>query len=876
MAHKSIFNTDIAAVSSPTEPEELFRYLRGRDPEIKHLWSHQADLLRDYHKKHCNTRDVAIELPTGSGKTLVGLLIAEWRRQALQERVAYLCPTRQLAEQVGKQAYKYGIQAHVLTGKQEEYPPKEFSDFRLSQAIAITTYSSIFNVNPAIKAQTLILDDAHAGENFIANMWSVEISREECQEAYTALVHLLQDAMSEECFNDITELSSDSYNNKMLIEMIPSFFVRKYKNGIRDLLQQKLAIRTSPWYSWNVVKNHLASCNIFISYNLILIRPYIPPTLTHAPFEQANQRVYMSATLGAGGELERITGIRSIERLPFPKGYDKQSSGRRLFLVPELTVSRDIAIEVIVKALQSDDSFPRSVILTPTLRHGYRDDSLCQAIEKTNINIIQAIDIENNLAPFLDCIKTSLLLARYDGLDLPGDACRLLIIDGLPSGTNLQEKFLWSKIQASSLLRDRVVTRFTQGVGRCTRSDNDFAVIFILGRDLIEFLTKNENRRILHPELQAELEFGLKNSEDVNKFELLWDVFLLQGEEWQTADQAIVSLRDQYSYPTDPISQKLNDVVASEVAYLYAMWQGEFEDALRYARQVADTLGGDATKSYRAWWYYLAAETATSLHETTCDETYSVTAFDLLKRASQCCVGISWFTRVRRSVFQSSGIALTEMEMDEISAIAVETIRELLAKWGSVGPKFERKISQIDRNIQSVEHEKFHKGLEALGTMLGFKAKLPSGPAVPDCIWSIESIFYVAHEAKSEQRPDSFIGVENIRQAAGHYQWLRANCSFDGNTHAVCLIESPRTVVDQAAIAHAQHLYHVTPKQLKALFDESAAILRQVRSKSVDLNDEQIVEELFRLLSQKDLVPTKIMERLSQMPVQQMKKYERR
>jgi hypothetical protein len=35
------------------------------------------------------------------------VLIGEFRRQALNERIAYVCPTRQLARQVGTQAQKY-------------------------------------------------------------------------------------------------------------------------------------------------------------------------------------------------------------------------------------------------------------------------------------------------------------------------------------------------------------------------------------------------------------------------------------------------------------------------------------------------------------------------------------------------------------------------------------------------------------------------------------------------------------------------------------------------------------------------------------------------------------------------------------------------
>lgn len=60
--------------------------------------------------------------------SLVGLRIAEFRRQPLNERVAYLCPTRQPARQVHAQALKYGIKTHVSVGKQRDYPPLLYNE----------------------------------------------------------------------------------------------------------------------------------------------------------------------------------------------------------------------------------------------------------------------------------------------------------------------------------------------------------------------------------------------------------------------------------------------------------------------------------------------------------------------------------------------------------------------------------------------------------------------------------------------------------------------------------------------------------------------------------------------------------------------------
>ncbi len=865
MPKKGIFKTDFTEPSGPTDPEALFRDIRGRAPEIKHLWSHQADLLRAYHQRYLKLHDVAIELPTGAGKTLVGLLIAEWRRLALGARVAYVCPTRQLARQVGEQAVDYGIHAHVLIGKQRDYSPQEFGAYQSSRAIAITTYSAIFNINPKLKdAQTLILDDAHAGENFAANMWSVEISRSNYPDLYHAIVRLLKDELEAAFYSDIAGEEWEP-SKSGLIELVPGSAYRRHTSAIRDLLDEQIKIETPEWYAWGLVKGHLGACNLFISWESILIRPFIPPTQTHAPFSQANQRIYMSATLGAGGELERITGIKSIERLPLPSGWDKRGSGRRLFLIPELALSEVDAVAVARVAIEG---FKRSLILVP----GQQDReaaNLVHILPSLGLKVLRANDIEDSLEPFVGSENCVLVLSRYDGLDLPDEACRLLVIAGLPSGTNLQEKFLWSRIAASSLLRDRVLTRFTQGVGRCTRSDNDYAVVLIIGHRLVEFVLKHENRRILNPELQAEIGFGIENSRDKGSedFVELMQAFMEQGEEWKVAETAIVSLRERAAKHHDPISKQLSSIVGDEVSYLYALWRDDLETALEHARKVADALGGEETKAYRAWWYYLAANTAMALSEDTGDRSLRDTSRDLLKRASGCCIGVSWFARLGRSIY----IKPTPSELDnEVTAIATERIRENLTKWGAVGKRFEQQIGQIGKDLQSTDHKFFHKGLKGLGEMLGFQAELPSSDGAPDCIWSIGNSIYVVHEAKSEQAPEAAIGINDVRQAQSHENWVLSNRSRDKGTKILCLVETPRTTVALEALPHAKSLFHVHTKELKEIFDMISAILRRVRSKLTDLSDEKILEDLFNEIDSAKLKPGDLFELLRRHPVDKM------
>lgn len=104
------FKKNTPTLSAPDSPAKLFQTLTRR--KLPDVMTHQRDMLSAYGEDMLAARDVALQLPTGSGKTLVGLLIAEWRRRKFKERVVYLCPTRQLVNQTVDQAQnRYGIDA---------------------------------------------------------------------------------------------------------------------------------------------------------------------------------------------------------------------------------------------------------------------------------------------------------------------------------------------------------------------------------------------------------------------------------------------------------------------------------------------------------------------------------------------------------------------------------------------------------------------------------------------------------------------------------------------------------------------------------------------------------------------------------------------
>src|SRR6202011_5406911 len=151
-------------------------------------------------------------------------------------------------------------------------------------------------------------------------------------------------------------------------------------------------------------------------------------------------------------------------------------------------------------------------------------------------------DIEDSKKPFVKNDEAVAVVAsRYDGIDFPGNECRLLFIEGLPKAANLQEKFLMARMGANVLFNERIQVRVLQAIGRCTRSLQDFSAVVASGDDLTGYLADVRRRKYLHPELQAEIAFGVEQSKDVKLKDLVenFEVFLKNDSDWEEVNDRI-------------------------------------------------------------------------------------------------------------------------------------------------------------------------------------------------------------------------------------------------------------------------------------------------------------------------------------------------
>lgn len=822
------FKKPISHASVPESPDRLFRDL----PRRKHasLYDHQGQILRKYVATAIDASDVALQLPTGSGKTLVGLLLAEWRRRKNNERIVYLCPTRQLVNQVAEEATtKYGMTVEPFTGKTKNYTPGAKASYQAGDRIAVTTYSSLFNTNPFFdNPEVIIVDDAHAAENYIASYWTVSIRRSDDETLFMAVTAVLKGIITENNYARLTGKPS-SVEDVTWVDKVPTLTLADIADELRVAIDEHVG-ETKQRYAWSVIANHLRACQLYVSSSEVLIRPLIPPTWTHAPFASATQRIFMSATLGGGGDLERLTGRSNILRLPIPEGWDRQGIGRRFFIFPEKSLKENECLELRLSLMTAAG---RSLVLTP-------NDKLAAKIKgdvesKLRYPVFSAEALETSKVNFTSANPAVAVVAnRYDGIDFPDDDCRLLFVEGLPRATNLQERFLMNRMGANLLFNERVQTRVLQAIGRCTRSLNDFSAVVVTGEDFPAYLTDRKRRRFFHPELQAELEFGIEQSTGVDTNAILenFRIFLQHEDDWEGANEGILKVRDSARQEEFPAMNELAAIVKHEIAWQTALWNEDYVNAYEAAREVLGGLNDLGLKGYRALWHYLAgsaADLAVRNGETALDKQARMQ----FGKAKEAASGIPWLVALARK----GAAAPTPEERDQTNImLQVEQIELQLQMLGTV---HNRALSAREHKIREglKSGETFEQAQVLLGEHLGFTAGKRERDASPDPWWIVGDVVIVFEDHANAKGETSVIDATKARQAASHPDWMRENVPGAAQATIYSVLVTPATFAKEGAMPHLGRFSYWALDEFRGWAEQALIMIRDLRRSFVEPGD---------------------------------------
>ncbi|MXZ55240.1 MAG: DEAD/DEAH box helicase [Gammaproteobacteria bacterium] len=814
--------------SAPHSPEELFRQLpRRRVPDVM---PHQKEIMHSYVSSNLvDSSDVALQLPTGSGKTLVGLLIGEWRRRKNKEKVVYLCPTRQLVHQTEEQAQsKYGLSVYNFTGKILDYDSAAKVGYQRADRIAVTTYSSLFNVNSYFNnADVLILDDVHTAESYVAEFWSVRVPRVGKHAVlHEALCEIFRSYLMSRDFARLKGRCISRDLDHRWVEKVPTPFLVDHANEISETMDSAVA-QTTLQYSWSMIRDHLHVCHVYLSAKEILLRPFLPPTWTHEPFAKPSHRIYMSATLGNGGDLERLMGRRKIDRLRVPNSWDRQGVGRRFFMFPGISLADENFEEFRNRLMLLAG---RSLVLVP-------NDKLCAEIlieiqDKLEFTTFEVEDIEESKQQFVDESNAVAVVAnRYDGIDFPGDECRLLFIQGLPKATNLQEYFLANRMGANILFNERVQVRVLQAIGRCTRSLEDYSAVVVSGVELTDYLADIHRQKFLHPELQAEISFGMKQSVEMSIDEMYenFQAFLENGEAWEYANGQIVNYRATVSQEVFPLLDQLRNVVKDEVKFQERLWQEDYESALDCAEKVLNGLEDPQLRGYRALWHYFAGSAATMATKNGLSN-LAIRAKQGYVEAKRAATGIPWLVKLSAQPQHQSIDDAILLERNANVLAQVERLETLLEEFGtSSDTQFSNFVRKINQGLNSANTSQFENSHAMLGKLIGFEAGNVETEGAPDPWWLAGKVCIV-FEDHTGANSDTLISVSKARQVFSHPNWVHEYVELDEDTKVQAVLVTPARKTTAGAQVHLTNVSLWELNEFKEWALNAISIVRALRT----------------------------------------------
>lgn len=846
--------------ASYATPVELYRELPRRLASVPELWAHQAETLKKY-TSCADKPDIAIELPTGTGKTLVGLLIAEWTLRKRHSRVIYACPTQQLARQVADAAYNEGIGTALLIGRHDQWKTQAQYRYEAAEAIAVTTYSSIFNSNPHLLDSDLILfDDAHAGEQYVGEAYAVDLNRKHNPDEYKKVLDAIAPALDS---GFLERLRADQPDHTIhdSVRMVLPLRQTDMVHELNDILMELSAPHK---YRYSMIQEGIPSCLVYVAYSGILIRPYLPPTHQNSLFTNARQRIYLSATLGGGGELERAFGRPEIIRLKQPDGSPAPRNGRRFFVFPEYVENTDVTTlsRDIVK------SAGKALILAPRTERAMND---AQLLAQPEWPVLGIDNVRESMTHFTGLEHGVCgLAARYDGLDLPGDSCRLVVLDEVPEHGNLQERFLQSRSRAGVALATRVRTRVVQGAGRCTRGPNDTALVLVRGRELSRYLNRPEVLDALDTELQAEIRFGTENSRNGGAGNMRDNVrvFLNQDkdESWHNDAEPLLTEYRRRAVQQEPAgTEAMSACVEHEVRAWAAATSRKWGEACKHAHEVARIVGkaGSATIGYRAFWTYLEAAWTDQCAEQNDDSAKRAEAKSLVHNA-ETILGLGSWIREMAPFPEAQRSPLSSLD-----AHAVNSIASILRGPVNQG-KIRKRLESMQAGLNEQDPSKYEPALTEMGFFLGADATKPTSPGRCDSTWCWGNELWLALEAKSDHVPTGVVSHKEIRQASDQLKLLKEDRGTDRvPPDSAIIIISPKPGVNSEGAKSANtDLYLIPPSALSNVASDLIAAWDCVLVSDVkSMTDPQLRERVEKEFLNRALLPSQIHERLTFDPI---------
>lgn len=726
----------------------------------------QKEILNEWFKERKEDKDLIIKLDTGVGKTLIGLLILQSKLNSKEGPCLYLCPNKYLVEQVCNEAEKFGI--NYCKFENSEIP----QDFESGNKILITTVQKLFNGKTVFglgnlyqEVGCLIMDDSHACIDAISDAFTINIIKNKnsnMKKIYDKIFYLFKEDLSEQREGSCLDIESGESETIMAI---PYWAWDKKSNTVLTILNQYKS-NDEIKFVWPFIKDNIKNYKAYINGNKIELTPYLIPIKKFKSFYNAKNRIFMSATTQndaffiKGLELNKEAILNPLE------SKKVKWTGEKMILIPSSiddNFNRDDIIALLCN--KKEHKFGSVVLVSSNKKAENYKPYKATIVNKDNI-----FKTINNLKLKDKNEEITVIVNRYDGIDLPDNACRVLVLDSLPYANSLDDRYNELCRGNSDIINIKIAQKIEQGLGRSVRGEKDYSAIILIGTELVKFIMKNKNLKYFSNQTRKQIEIGLKISELAKKDYKEYGI--------ENPNKVIINLIDQlverddgwkdfYEMQMESIKDdntEQNNIL--DILSLEACAQKDFElnkkdDACKKIQKIIDSISDNDIEE--GWYLQELARYKYRINTIESNE-----------------VQMAAFSRNSELLKPREGIKYEKIGI--INSNRTEKIKEFMLAYNDYQDFKIESDDLIDELYFGQESEIFERKIDMLGKMLGFETQRPDKKIRkgPDNLWYLGNRFYIMFECKSEVDFNrKVIYKSESGQVNNHCGWFREEYKDD-------------------------------------------------------------------------------------------------
>ena len=804
-------------VNDIINPREIFMSLPNRKYDYPR--DVQTEVWKQWMQKR-NEKDIIIKMNTGSGKTIVGLIILMSCVREEKKPAVYVVPNKYLMKQVVKEAESLCI---PVTENSEDI------GFITGEKILITNIYKLVNGKTVfgkrsngnnLKIGSILIDDVHACINDIESQYTIEIKNDD--ELYNRIYKIFERDLEKQYPNRVIDINSGIPGVNILV---PYWAWQEKSTEIYKIITENHS-NTDVQMKLPLFRDYFHLCNCVVSSEKIEISPKSININEIEGFRKAERRIYMSATIVAIDSLISKCGIKNYPENVIKPQYS-DDMGERFIIFPQI-INKEITDEDIKNKLRNMSKQYNIVVIVPSdIRKTYWEDVADLCVDKYNLE--EAVD--NLKSGHVGLVVMS---NKYEGIDLPYKACEVLVIDGIPNSKRKYDEIEQQIIGNSEKILNKKIQLIEQGMGRGVRSSGDYCAVVLMGQGLVStlyadgYLDKMSNITKSQIKLSDQLAKQLQNKSVDEIFDSL-EYCLKRDPDWIATSKSILS---QIEYKNEIEKSDIENTLAEcfELAK-----HDQYSNCVQLLNNLINKQNDDETKGYLKMQlaeYYNFIDSSKS-------QEILKSAYRLNNKVIKPITGISFQKDVKHLNKQ------------------VENVVNLINDYNDDFNRIIIKLNGVLNDIVFVKgtSELFEEGIKNLAKFIGIESERPEAETGvgPDNLYWLSKEYAMIIECKNEVISDNNICKRDCNQLNGSFEWFKNKYEKVGIKGIPILIH-PSNIYKRECSPNKETRI-ITEKQLNLLKDNIYDFIKEL-SIQENYKDKNIIERLLNnhLLSEKQII----------------------